>query len=142
MIEAIIGVLLALFTITISRRQHWEHWSYTACLLSLPLIYMFFGLFAAESNVILTEFVFGIPYFVAGILCINYGFKFSGYIVATLWISHGIYDLLHPMLFVNSGVPAWYPILCAAVDIIVGIYLFSTIILSQKSNIKELGHQK
>ena len=59
-----------------------------------------------------------------GILALSYSFKYSGYIIATLWAAHGGYDLYHNYLFINSGVWSWYPIFCAAVDIPLGLYLF------------------
>ena len=44
-------------------------------------------------------------------------------VVAALWLLHGGYDLIHPQLFVNSGVPGWYPLYCASVDVAIGLYL-------------------
>lgn len=138
MIAVTLGILLGLMTIGISRQLHWENWAYSACLILLPLIYMFFGLFADGEAVILTEFLFGIPYFVAGILCIKYGFKRSGYVVAVLWLLHGLYDMNHAILFTNSGVPSWYPVFCAGVDIVVGLYLLVETFRSKDTDIGKL----
>ena len=33
---------------------------------------------------------------------------------------HGLFDLLHPAVIDNSGVPAWWPAFCAAVDLVLG----------------------
>ncbi|MDD9892432.1 MAG: hypothetical protein OXT49_02825 [Gammaproteobacteria bacterium] len=44
-------------------------------------------------------------------------------------ILHGAFDLLHPQLIENAGVPNWWPAFCAAVDFVLGawvIYLART----------------
>lgn len=33
---------------------------------------------------------------------------------------HGLFDLLHPAVIDNPGVPAWWPAFCAAVDLVLG----------------------
>lgn len=139
MIEGSLGIAFALITIFISRRNQWEQWSYTLCLPFLPLIYMFFGLFADEQGVILQELLYGIPFFIAGILLITYGFTYSGYLLALLWIGHGFYDMFHHLLFSNSGVPSWYPVLCAGVDIVLGAYIFYRSATLQGGNIRHFS---
>ena len=36
---------------------------------------------------------------------------------------HGVFDVLHPLFIVNSGVPAWWPAFCASVDILLGAWV-------------------
>ena len=86
MIEAIVGTLSAIMTVYVGRSKNAEHWLYTACLVSLPLIYMDFGLFADAKNVILSEFLYGLPYFVA------------------IWLAHAGYDVWHSSLFINRPI--------------------------------------
>ena len=42
-------------------------------------------------------------------------------------ILQGIFDLVHPHLLSNPGVPAWWPFFCVGVDVVLGI---SVILLS------------
>lgn len=35
-------------------------------------------------------------------------------------ILHGIFDLVHPHLLSNPGVPAWWPFFCLGVDVVLG----------------------
>ena len=136
MIEFLIGVSLALSTIFVSRSMNVRNWLYTAFLLSLPAIYMAFGLFSGTSGVILNEFIYGIPYFIIAIICLKFNFKYATYIVSLLWLAHGAYDLWHSQLFINSGVPSWYPLFCLAVDIVIGGYLLLLALNSGRTNIK------
>ncbi len=47
---------------------------------------------------------------------------------------HGVFDWLHPMLFVNAGVPEWWPSFCAAVDLLLGAW----VIWSTRKNTQRL----
>ena len=44
------------------------------------------------------------------------GLSFHVSIIVGLYLLHGFYDLYHDLLFINSGVFAWYPGLCAKYD--------------------------
>jgi len=37
--------------------------------------------------------------------------------------AHGIFDLVHPHLYANPGVPAWWPWFCLAYDLAAAAYL-------------------
>ena len=43
--------------------------------------------------------------------------------MGAFWILHGLYDLTHNQFLTNAGVPAWYPVFCFSVDVVVGAYL-------------------
>lgn len=72
-------------------------------MISLPIIYMAFGVCSEGDYVILKEFLYGLPWIIAGILVLAYDFKYSTYVVGILWVVHGGYDLYHNYLFINSG---------------------------------------
>lgn len=118
------GIVFALLMIITARAKKYESWVYSLSLIGLPAIYMIFGFYAEGENVILTEFLYGVPFIVFGIVGFKYGFKNSAYVIGAVWCFHAGYDLFHNLLFLNSGVFAWYPVFCAAVDIPVGLYLF------------------
>ena len=96
---------------------------YGITLICLPLIYVGFGLFADGTGVIQQEFLYGLPFIAMGIICAVTELKYSGYLVALFWFSHAAYDLFHQKLFINSGVPSWYPVVCAAIDLSVGLWI-------------------
>jgi hypothetical protein len=41
------------------------------------------------------------------------------------YIAHGVYDVIHHQLFINSGAPLWWPEFCGTVDILIGVYLIA-----------------
>lgn len=125
MIEAAFGLLVGLATIVIARRLRSEHWLYALALISLPSIYAGFAWWIGETGIGLQELTVGLPYLVGGLLLALLHGRWSAALVGLLWLAHGGYDLIHPQLFVNPGVPAWYPRFCASVDIVVGLYLLA-----------------
>lgn len=80
------------------------------------VIALLYGLFAAigESTTALILESIGI---VAFILLAVLGFKSSLWLVAVALFGHGVYDFFHPHLFVNPGVPIWWPEFCMAYDV-------------------------
>ena len=123
MIEAIAGALVASLMILVIRRSTSLHWMYSVVLIILPVIYMVFGIFSGETGVIIKELLYGLPFIFVGALCLLFGFKLSAYLLAAFWLLHGLYDVYHDVFLINSGVPFWYPVFCAAVDLVIGAYL-------------------
>lgn len=125
MIEAAAGLLVGLVTILIARRLRGEHWLYALALISLPSLYAGFAWHAGETGIGLQEMAIGLPYLVGGLVLALLRNTWAAALLGLLWLAHGGYDLIHPQLFINPGVPAWYPLFCASVDIVVGLYLLA-----------------
>lgn len=126
MIEVLAGVLSAAALIAISRRYVAERWLYALSLPVLPMIYAGFALLAGEPAVAGQEMLAGLPFLLGGIALALLGRRHPVAITAVvgmLWLLHGGYDLLHSQWFVNRGVPGWYPLYCASVDVAIGVYL-------------------
>ena len=124
MIEALVGVAVGVLTIVVARSIRGECWLYSIGLLTLPSLYASFALLrAGEPSVGLTEMIYGIPFIVAGLLFAFVSVRYSAIVVGAFWILHALYDLSHGQFFVNPGVPAWYPVFCFCVDVVVGAYL-------------------
>jgi hypothetical protein len=51
------------------------------------------------------------------------GFKRNLWIVAAALAAHGLFDLAHPHLVSNPGVPAWWPSFCMAYDVAAAVCL-------------------
>ncbi|MCO4839331.1 MAG: hypothetical protein KC447_04350 [Rhodobacteraceae bacterium] len=56
------------------------------------------------------------------VVCACFGFKRSAAIIALGLVVHGMFDV--SMLFFKSPAPIWWPTFCAAVDIVLGLWLF------------------
>ncbi len=126
MIAVIAGLLSAAALIAISRALRAERWSYAASLLVLPALYAGFALLADAPAIAVDELRVGLPYLVGGVVLALLGQRHPvavTAVVAALWLLHGGYDAIHPQWFVNPGVPGWYPLYCASVDVAIGVYL-------------------
>jgi len=53
------------------------------------------------------------------------GFKSTLWLVVVALAVHGIFDLVHPHLYSNPGVPVWWPWFCLAYDVVAAAYLAS-----------------
>ena len=126
MIAVLAGLLSAAALIAISRALRAERWLYALSLMVLPGLYASFALLAGGPATAGHEMLVGLPYWLGGIALALLGRRHPvavTAVVAALWLLHGGYDLIHPQLFVNSGVPGWYPLYCASVDVAIGLYL-------------------
>ncbi|WP_123039387.1 hypothetical protein [Cohnella candidum] len=123
LIEVLVGLSLGLVTILLARKNKREGWLYSAVVILLPLIYVAFALFDGDFNAAVNELLFGAPFIIGGLACLIFRVRMSFKIIGILWFAHGLFDVVHDQLFLNPGVPEWYPLFCAAVDIVIGAYL-------------------
>lgn len=123
LIEVLIGLSLGFATILLARKNNREGWLYSAAVISLPLIYVTFALFDGDFNAAVRELLFGAPFIIGGTASLVFRMKMSSRIIGILWLAHGLFDVVHDRLFANPGVPEWYPLFCAAVDVVIGAYL-------------------
>ncbi len=123
MIEALLGAAVGVLTIALARLIRGQRWLYSMGLLVLPSLYALFALRVGEPAVGVKEVLYGIPFLVAGLVFTFLSVRHSAVVVGAFWMLHGLYDLIHSRLVTNPGVPGWYPVWCASVDVVVGAYL-------------------
>ena len=123
MTEALVGVAVGVLTIVLARTIRGQRVVYSLGLLTLPSLYAFFALQAGDHAVAIKEMIYGLPYFIAGLVFAFVSLRKSAIVVGAFWILHGVYDLMHDRLITNAGVPDWYPVFCFAVDVVIGAYL-------------------
>ena len=119
----IIGILFIIPTIFFIRTKDWDKVAWPFFLITLPVYYMLFGMLAMDGTVILTEFLYGLPYILTGLLAWRMRSKAALLVVAMACLSHGFYDFYHDILFINPGVLSWYPAFCAIIDVTMAGYL-------------------
>ena len=124
MLEGLIGAVVGTFTIVLARvLPGGQRWVYAIGLLTLPSLYAMWAWLGDQQALISTELLYGIPFYVAGLVFAFAGTRHSALVVGTFWILHAVWDLVHDRFFANPGVPGWYPVFCFSVDIVVGLYL-------------------
>lgn len=123
MIETLTGIASGILIILIVRLLRGQHWMYSIGLPVLPSLYALFAISVGAHAVGLKEMIYGLPFIAAGLLCALTSIRRSAIVVGIFWILHGAFDLLHARLLLNPGLPAWYPVWCCAIDVVVGAYL-------------------
>ena len=123
MIPALIGATVGVLTILVARFLRGERWLYALGLITLPGLYASFGLRAGQPALAAQEMIYGLPYVAAGLVFAWVSVRRSAVVVGTLWLLHGVYDLVHGRLLTNPGVPNGYPTFCFVVDVVVGAYV-------------------
>jgi hypothetical protein len=126
-----VGIVLAL---AIGGFARWlgldrERSFYSTVMMVIALLYVLFATIGGASSAVL--FVeLGIC--VAFVVLAATGFKRSLWLVVAALVLHGVYDLAHPHVFINPGVPHWWPQFCSAYDITAGILLATLLSRARK----------
>ena len=119
----LLGIALGVASIFLVRRLKGEPWMYAYALLVLPFVYIVFAVVNDAPNTAGKEFVAGLPWIIAGIALLWFKVPYVTVAVGAFWILHAFYDIVHDELFINSGVPHWYPLACVGTDAVIGLYL-------------------
>lgn len=114
LIELAVGAAAALVTVLVLRRRGSSPDSYATVLVLMALIYLGFALLSASPGWILFEALGLALYGMVAFL----GRKLSVWLLAAGLAGHVLWDLLpHP-----TSVPAWYPNVCIAYDLLIAGY--------------------
>jgi hypothetical protein len=117
----LVGVLLALF---VARFAHCvgldrDRAFYPTVLVVVASLYDLFAVMAGALQVLGAELV-GTVVFVAAVVV---GFRRNLWVVAAALAAHGLFDLLHPHVIDNPGVPAFWPAFCMSYDVTAALVL-------------------
>jgi hypothetical protein len=123
MVPLVLGVLLAVIAVAMAKDVKLPLRGFAVGMIVLPLVYMGFALLVGDMAAMGWEFLYGLPYFIVGVLLYRRGFAGSGLLVVALWALHAAYDVYHHALVDNAGVPGWYPALCLGFDLVMVVYL-------------------
>lgn len=133
-----IGTLLA-FTVAGFARAFGldrERSFYPVVLTVVASYYVLFAVMGGSGNVLLAEIGMACGFAVLAIT----GFRRSLWLVAAALVGHGIFDLLHPFVIRNTGVPLWWPGFCLAFDGIAGTWLALLIVRQSRTQRGNNGH--
>ena len=129
LVPVLIGVTCA-FAIAVSGRvTRFEHDRsfYPTLLIVIASYYLLFAVMAEQA--ILEESA-GLAVFSAIALI---GALKAPWLVGLGIVLHGAFDLLHPQLIENAGVPHWWPAFCAAVDFVLGAWVIYLALTTETS---------
>jgi hypothetical protein len=85
----------------------------------IALFYALFAVMGGSMRALMQESVV-----IAGFVLIAIiGFKRSLWLIVVALAAHGVFDVLHDNVIANPGVPAWWPPVCLAYDVVTAAYL-------------------
>ncbi len=92
---------------------------YPTVMIVIALLYGLFAVMGGSIRALGLESVAMAGFIFVTIL----GFKRNLWWVVGALFAHGIYDFFHGHLFINPGVPAWWPQFCSAFDVVAAAFL-------------------
>lgn len=92
---------------------------YPVVMIVIASYYALFAVIGASTQALVIELLVGGVFLAASVA----GFRSSLWIVVLALAAHGIFDAVHPQLYANPGVPAWWPRFCLAYDVAAALYL-------------------
>ena len=118
---ALVGFVLALAVAAYAAalRLDRDRTFYSVVLIVVASYWVLFAAMSGSTRVILLETSFAAVFVVAA----SIGFKRSLWLVAAGLAAHGVFDVFHAHLFVNPGMPEWWPAFCATYDVVAAAVL-------------------
>lgn len=92
---------------------------YPVILIVIAVLYELFAVLGGSNAALLSELAPTAVFVGVSVL----GFRTSLWWVVAGLIGHGLYDIIHPAIFMNPGVPVWWPMFCMAYDVAAGVFL-------------------
>lgn len=86
---------------------------YPTVMIVIALLYALFAAIGGSATALALESIAIVGFVLLAVI----GFKSSLWLVVAALFGHGVYDFFHGHLFVNPGVPAWWPAFCMAYDV-------------------------
>ncbi len=100
---------------------------YPTVMIVIALLYGLFAVMGGSMRALGLESVAMAGFIFVTIL----GFKHNLWWVVGALFAHGVYDFFHGHLFINPGVPAWWPQFCSAFDVVAAAFLAGLIRLDK-----------
>ena len=117
LIGAALGIGIGIFTSLV--RMDRDRALYPTMLITIALLYDLWAVLGGSNHALLLEAAVGVIFIGLAVA----GFRWSLWFTVVGLIGHGIFDLVHPQLFQNPGVPTWWPAFCMAADVALGAFL-------------------
>jgi hypothetical protein len=126
----LLGILIVVFIIYRFKRTGLERtrWAYPTLLVTFPLYYFSFALYANDLHALGYEVLVGLTFFLIAYIALQSCMRTSLLLVGLGCLMHGVYDVYHDHFFINAGTPDWWIAFCCSIDVILGGYLIYRVI--------------
>jgi hypothetical protein len=121
-----VGILLAIGVAALAKftRFDEDRSFYSTVLVIIASYYVLFAVLGGTGHAFVWELVIAVAFSTVAIT----GALFFPWLVGIGIVAHGLFDLVHDALIENPGMPVWWPVFCASIDIVLGLWV---IILSR-----------
>lgn len=92
---------------------------YPVVMIVIASYYTLFAVMGGSMRVVIVESVVAAAFLAVALA----GFKSTLWLVVIGLAAHGVFDLIHPHLYANPGVPLWWPSFCLGYDLVAAAYL-------------------
>ncbi len=119
--EYLVGISLALGVSLFGRFSGFDRDRafYPTMTVVIAATYELFAVMGGSTHALSLESTVFVTFALASVV----GFKSNLWIIVGALAGHGVFDLAHPHLITNPGVPAWWPAFCMTYDISAALYL-------------------
>jgi len=107
---------------------------YSTVLIVIALVYVLFAAMAGALDALLIESVIAVGFVALAVVGARWPRRrWAGGMIAAGLVLHGGFDLVHDALIHNPFVPPWWPVFCAVVDVVVGLWLIGLVARSPRT---------
>ncbi len=92
---------------------------YPTVMIVIAILYALFAVLGGSTHALILESLIGVAFIAVAV----FGFRRSLWAVVVALAAHGVFDWVHGFIFVNPGVPRWWPGFCLAYDVAAAAYL-------------------
>ncbi len=126
----IAGIIISIYVVVRFKKTKLEKrkWAYPAFLATFPIYYWVFAIYAADYSALINEIGAGLAFLLLAYMAYRLNSVSGLILLATGYILHAGYDVIHDSLFINLGTPPWWPEFCGSVDVLIGIYLLYLVV--------------
>ncbi|HBA67343.1 MAG TPA: hypothetical protein DCZ48_14420, partial [Methylococcaceae bacterium] len=120
-----IGIVIAVIVVLRFRARRLEKtkWAYPLFLATFPVYYWVFAVYVSDYAALLNELMASIAFLIIAYVAYKFRSCATLLLLAAGYVAHAAYDFYHNALFVNYGVPTWWPEFCGSVDVLIGGYV-------------------
>lgn len=120
-----IGIVIAVIVVLRFRAKRLEQtkWAYPILFATFPIYYCVFALYDPDYAALLNEFMVGVAFLTIAYVTYKFRSFATLQLLAIGYVIHAAYDFYHDALFVNAGVPTWWPEFCGSIDVLIGGYV-------------------
>jgi hypothetical protein len=123
LIPFVVGVLVAAVVAAFGKvtRFQEDRGFYPTVLIVIASYYVLFAVLGGSSYALFWELVVTFGFSAIAVFPSSRGPLLVGIGIT----AHGLFDLVHHVIIQNPGVPSWWPIFCASVDVPLGVWVIS-----------------